>query len=190
MKTAAMLGLMLPACLSAASAAPYIGLDGNRYSLTLSNSSSELVPQSAGGEDFHVGDRFGNLAGEIGYGTSSSYSNVYSDNLHLTRLTADSIFYLPVAGGLNLLLTAGGAETNYGISTYVRNSYQVDGEYKTSSGDAPVSGGNELDWRAGGGLSFGLDQFELRVLLRYQPLSMQSQAQNALSLDVGLNFYF
>ena len=44
--------------------------------------------------------------------------------------------------------------------------------------------------RAGGGFSFGLDEFELRVLARYQPLSMQHQAQSALSLEVGLNMYF
>ena len=192
MKTAAtILGIMLLACLSAAVAEPYVGLEGNRYSLTLSNSASQSTPQSAAGEDIHVGDRFGNLAGEIGYGTSSSYSNVYQDNLHLTRLSADGIFYLPVAGGLNILLTAGGVRTNFGISTYARNYYQAaDGQSRSSNADAPVLSGDEMNWRAGAGLSFGLDQFELRTLLRYQPLSLQGQAQNALSLDIGLNFYF
>jgi hypothetical protein len=190
MKTAAIPGVMFLVCLSAAGAEPYVGLDSNRYSLTLSNSASQLTPQSAAGEDIHIGDRFGNLAGELGYGTSTSYSNLSLDNLHLTRLTADGIFYLPVAGGLNILLTAGGARTNYGISTYARNYYQLDNKTKSNNADAPVISGDELNWRAGAGLSFGLDEFELRTLVRYQPLSLQGQAQNALSLDFGINFYF
>jgi hypothetical protein len=179
--------LLLP---GAAMAEPYIGMDGNRYSLSLKQGASELFPQTAGGLDLHLGDRFGNVAGEIGYGTSTYSGNSFVDNIHLTRLTADGIFYLPIHGGFNFLLTAGGAETNYGVSAYARNDYQVGDKNKSTNADVPMLEGNEFDWRAGGGFSFGLDEFELRVLARYQPLSLQNQAQNALSLELGLNMYF
>src|SRR5258707_316958 len=116
MKTSILRAAMLVIHISAAGAAPYIGLDGNRYSITLKDSDSELFPQSAGGFDFHIGERFGDLAGELGYGTSKYAGSGSIDNLHLTRLTADGILYLPVFGGFNLLATAGGAESNYGIS--------------------------------------------------------------------------
>ena len=194
MKTAVNLGGLLAVSLfawpGAAGAQPYVGADFNRYSITLKGPDPELFPQSAGGLDLHFGERFGDVAGEIGYGTSTSYGKTVLDNLHLTRLTADGIFYLPVFGGFNLLATGGGAETNYGISSYARTAYQVDGKNKSSNADVPLSGGDEFDWRAGTGFSFGLDDFELRVIARYQPLSMQHQAQSALSLDVGLNVYF
>jgi hypothetical protein len=178
--------LILPA--SRAAAAAYFGLDADRYSLTLKQqTASELFPQAASGLDLHFGDRFGNLAGEIGYGTSTYYGNAFTDNLHLTRMTADGILYFPIFGGFNILMTAGGAETNYGISSYVKNSYLVGEKTKYTNADVPVLEGNEFDWRAGAGFSFSLDEFELRVLARYQPLSMQDQAQNALSVSLGLN---
>jgi hypothetical protein len=190
MRAEIILGVMLGMGVSAADAASYIGVDGNRYSITLKGADSEFFPQSAGGEDLHFGERFGDLAGEAGYGTSTFSNKGALDNLHLTRLTADGFLYLPVFGAFNILATAGGAETNYGVSAYATNSYMVNGHTKISNADVPLSEGNEFDWRAGTGFSFGIDEFELRVLTRYQPLSMQHQAQNALSLDFGLNMYF
>lgn len=190
MKAQILLGICLFVTPLAPHAQPYAGTDINRYSLTLNNADSELFPQSAGGIDLHLGERFGNLAGEIGYGTSTSYGKTVLDNLHLTRAVVDGFWYLPVFGGLNLLATGGGAQTNYGLSSYALNAYQQDDKNKIANADMPLSHGNEFNWRAGGGFSFGLDEFELRVLARYQPLSMQHQAQSALSLDVGLNMYF
>jgi len=190
MKAAILFGVMLFAWLPGADAAPYFGLDGNRYSITLKDSDSDFFPQSAGGESLHIGERFGDLAGEIGYGTSKYTGNGNIDNLHLTRLTADGVLYLPVFGTLNVLATAGGSETNYGISSFARNVYQVNGQNRSSNADIPVLEGDEFGWRAGAGFSIGLDEFELRALARYQPLSMQHQAQNAISLDFGVNMDF
>src|ERR1700722_19478315 len=85
MKTELILGglLGLFAWPAAAAAQPYVGADINRYSITLKGPDPELFPQSAGGLDLHLGERFGNLAGEIGYGTSTSYGKTVLDNLHL-----------------------------------------------------------------------------------------------------------
>jgi hypothetical protein len=190
MRAEIILGVMLVICVQAVDAVPYVGLDANRYSITLKGPDSEFFPQSAGGENLYFGERFGDLAGEAGVGTSQFSNKGGLDNMHLTRLTADGIFYLPVSGGFNILATAGGAGTNYGISTYAQNIYTVNNINKVTNADVPLSKGNEFDWRAGGGFSFGLDEFELRVLARYQPLSMQHQAQSALSLDFGLNMFF
>ncbi len=187
MAGAILAALALP--VSSAFAATYIGIDANRYSITLKQTSSELFAQSAGGVDLHFGDRFGIFAGEVGYGTSTYSGTAFTDNLHLTRFTADGILYLPVFGGFNLLVTGGGADTNFGISSYARTQYLDGTTTKTSNADVPILGGTEFDWRAGGGFSFGLDEFELRVLARYQPLSMQAQAKNALSVELGLNMY-
>jgi hypothetical protein len=178
-------------CISQAQAAPYFGFDANNYSISLKDSASDFYPQSVGGLDLHVGDRIGALAGEIGYGTSMMHGNSYADNLRLTLVNMDGLFYLPIAGGLNLLLTAGGSETNYGISSIARNYFQdSQGRQRSNSADVPILGGNEFDWRAGAGFSFGLDEFELRAVARYQPLSMGNVSENAFSVAVGLNMYF
>jgi hypothetical protein len=191
MKVAILLGVMLYAGFaSAVEAAPYVGLEADRYSITLKSGSSQLYPQSAAGEDLHFGERFGVFAGEIGVGTSTYKGDGVSDNLHLTRATFDGFYYLPVYEGLNFLVTAGGAKTNYGISTYERKTYIDNNVSKITSADQPVLGGSEFDWRGGAGFSFGLEEFELRVLGRYQPLSIAGQAQNAYSVQLGVNFYF
>jgi hypothetical protein len=173
-----------------ASAAVYVGLEGNETAITLKQSDSSLYPQSTGGWGIHLGDRFGRFAGELGYSTSQASGNANIDNLHLTRLTADGIFYVPLVNGFNLLLEGGGAETNYGISTYARKTYLSDNNtYKTTSADATVLHGNEFDWRAGGGVSFGFESFEVRLMGHYQPLSMAHSASNTIGLDLGVNIY-
>jgi len=175
----------------AARADVYAGFDGNHYSPDMKISASPLYPQSAGGMDLHIGDRIGRFAGEIGYGNSTKSSDGVFDNLRLNRLTLDGFFYVPVFGGFNLLLTGGMADTNYGISIPQKNYFEdAKGQQRFNTADIPVAGGNEFDWRAGGGFSFGFDAYELRVLAHYQPLSMGGLADNALSIDVGLNIYF
>ena len=183
-------GIFLLAVPAAAMAQLYGGLEGDRYSITLKSTASQLYPQATSGEDIHLGYRRRSFAGEIGLGTSSYKSDGNFDNMHLTRATLDGFYYLPIFGGLNLLLTAGGSVINYGISTDVQNFTTVSGVLHTSNADQTVLHGNEFDWRAGGGFSFGLDEFELRVLGRYQPLSMGNTASNALSIDFGINMYF
>ena len=181
---------MLAASTALAHAAPYMGLDADRTAITLKGVDPELYPQSAAGEDIHIGERFGNVAGELSYSSDTFGDGGTLDNLHLDRLAADGVFYLPIYGGLNILAIAGGGEINYGISSYARNYFLADTKQKTINTDQTLTEGDEFDWRAGGGLSFGFDQFEIRAVARYQPLSMQHQAQNALSLDIGLNVYF
>ncbi len=190
LRAAVLSGIFLIVLPAAAMAQYYAGLEGDRYSITLKSTASKLYPQSTSGESVHFGYRLRNLAGEIGFGTSSYKSDGNFDNMHLTRANLDGFYYLPIFGGLNILLTAGGSEINYGISTAVKNFTTTNGVTKASNGDQTVLHGDEFDWRAGGGFSFGLDEFELRMLARYQPLSMANTAANAYSINFGLNFYF
>ena len=191
MKAALFSVFALLASATCACAAPYFGIQGNETAITLKSTDSSLFPQSTGGWGIYLGDRIGRFAGEVGYSTSVATGNANIDNLHLTRLTADGIVYVPIFGGFNFLVTGGGAETNYGISTYARKTYLTDvNTYKTTSADATVLSGDEFDWRAGGGFSFGFDTFEVRLLAHYQPLSMAKQADNTVGLDLGVNIYF
>jgi hypothetical protein len=191
MKAVLFSAVALLASVACANAAPYVGLEGNETAITLKSSDNEFFPQSTGGWGIHVGDRFGRFAGELGYSTSVATGNANIDNLHLTRMTLDGIVYVPIFGGFNFLLTGGGAETNYGISTYARSTYlsTTYDTYKTTSADATIVHGNEFDWRAGGGFSFGFDTFEVRLLAHYQPLSMANQADNTVGLELGVNIY-
>jgi hypothetical protein len=190
LQAAILSGVFLLAIPSAAMAQFYGGLEGDRYSITLKSTASQVYPQATAGEDLHLGYRWRNFAGEAGFGTSAYTSDGNFDNMHLTRATLDGFYYLPVFGGLNILFTAGGSEINYGISTDVRIYTTALGVTHVSNGDQTVLHGDEFDWRAGGGFSFGFDEFELRVLGRYQPLSMGNTASNALSIDFGINVYF
>ena len=139
----------------------------------------------------HVGYRFDglNLAGELGYGTSRGKQD--PDILRLNMLSADGLYYVPVGGFLSLILTAGAAEVNYGDSTAGFFVTQTNGVTKTRRQGDTVFHGDEFDWRAGAGLSFALtDGYEIHFVTRYQPVSMNGLATNALSLDFGMNFYF
>ena len=95
-------GLIFLSGLTGASAAPYIGLDGNFGSLALNASDPVLYQQSATGTSFHLGDRFGLFAGEIGYGSSTATGGVNGDGLHLDQATVDGIFYVPILGNFNV----------------------------------------------------------------------------------------
>jgi len=176
---------------SGADASPYAGVDLNSDLLNLNSADSSLFPQSMVGPDFHVGYRFDglNLAAELGYGTGRGKQD--PDILRLNRLSADGLYYVPVGGFLSLVLSAGGAEVNYGDSTATFIVNQTNGVTKTFRQGNTVFHGDEFDWRAGAGLSFALtDSYEIHFLTRYQPVSMKGLADYSLSLDFGMNFYF
>lgn len=175
----------------AAQAAPYVGLDLNANLLNLNQANSSTYPQTTIGPDFHVGYRFNNLnlAGELGYGTSRGEQN--PDNLRLDMLTADALYYVPVGGFVNWIVTAGGAEVNYGDSTATYSVYQKNGFDHTLRTGNTVFHGDEFDWRVGTGLSFILtDGYEVHFITRYQPVSMHGLSDYSLSLAFGMNFYF
>jgi hypothetical protein len=188
MKTVSLCGLLALLCASPAAATPYVGFDGNLYSISLKQSVPEFYPQSAGGVDFYLGDRFRNFAAEIGYGTSSSKGNYNSDPMHLTRISIDGLVHIPVFAGINFLLTAGGVEQNYGFSSFSQTTFVSGGKNHTRDSDITLSHGDEFDWRAGGGFSLEVSPFEVRLLAHYQPLSMNHQSQDALSLNLGINY--
>jgi len=172
-------------------AAPYAGIDLNASLLNLNSSDSSAYPQSTIGPNVHVGYRFDNwnLAGELGYGTSRGEQD--PDNLRLDMLSADALYYVPIGGFLNLVLTAGGAEVNYGDSTATYSVYQKAGFSHTLRTGDTVFHGDEFDWRAGGGLSFVITEgYEVHFIGRYQPISMQGLSNYSLGLDFGINFYF
>jgi hypothetical protein len=189
MKTVSLCGLLVLLCAAPAAAAPYIGFDGNLYSISLKSSDPELYPQSAGGMDIDAGYRFGVFAAELGYGTSSSAGNYNSDPMHITRISLDGFVYIPVFSGIRFLATAGGVEQNYGFSTFSQTVFESGGKNHTENTDITLSHGDEFDWRAGGGFSLGLNPFEVRLLARYQPLTMDHQSQGAISLNLGINYY-
>lgn len=182
----AILGLLT----GGAQAAPYLGFDINAQSLNLEPNQPAVYPQSGLGVNLHAGYRFDNVAGELGYGFARG--EVAPNNLRLNQLTLDGLYYVPVGGFLNLVLTAGAAETNYGDSSFVTTIVQRDdGSTKSQRQGVTQFGGDEFDWRVGGGLSFSfLDAYEVHVLTRYQPLSLGDRASYALTLNAGMNFYF
>jgi hypothetical protein len=173
-----------------AAAAPYLGFDVDAKSLNLEPNQPATYPQSGLGVNLHGGYRYNNLAGELGYGFVRG--EVAPNNLRLNQLTLDGLYYVPVGGFLNLVLTAGAAETNYGDSSFITTSVQrSDGSTKSQRQGITQFGGDELDWRAGGGISFNLlEGYELHFLTRYQPLSLGRRADYALTVNVGMNFYF
>lgn len=173
----------------AAQAAPYAGIDLNANLLNLNSADPSTYPQSTIGPAIHVGYRFDNLAGELGYSTSRGQQD--PDNLRLNMLSADALYYVPVGGFLNLVLTAGGAEVNYGDSTSNSFVYLKGGNTRTYRQGDTIFHGDEFDWRVGGGLSFNITQgYELHFLGRYQPVSMHGLSDYSAGLDFGMNFYF
>ena len=175
----------------AAQAAPYVGLDLNANLLNLNQADSSTYPQTTIGPDLHVGYRFDNLnlAGELGYGTSRGSQD--PDNLRIDMLTADALYYVPIGGFVNWIVTAGAADINYGDSTATFSVYQKDEVNHTARTGNTVFHGDEFDWRVGTGLSFILTQgYEIHFITRYQPVSMHGLSDYSLSLAFGMNFYF
>jgi len=174
-----------------ASAAPYVGLDLNANLLNLNPADPAVYPQTAIGPDFHVGYRFNamNLAGELGYGSSRGQQD--PDNFRMNLLTADGLYYVQIGGFLNLIVTAGVAEMNYGDSTPTFSVVQKNGVNRTIRTGNTVFQGDELDWRAGAGLSFIITEgYEVHLITRYQPVSMRGLADYSLSGSFGMNLYF
>jgi|GEM_PF-5829109 len=175
----------------AAQAAPYVGLDLNANLLNLNQADSSTYPQTTIGPDLHVGYRFDNLnlAGELGYGTSRGEQD--PDNLRIDMLTADALYYVPIGGFVNWIVTAGVADINYGDSTATFSVYQKNDVNRTTRTGNTVFHGDEFDWRVGTGLSFILTQgYEIHFITRYQPISMHGLSDYSLSLAFGMNFYF
>lgn len=181
--------LLLPS--GAAQAAPYVGIDLNANLLDLNESTAASYPQSTLGPQFHAGYLLDglNLAGELGYSTSRGEQT--PDNLRLNMLTGDALYYVPVGGILNIILTGGMAETNYGDSEATYAVGVEHGETKSFRTGNTIFGGNEFDWRAGAGLSFRLaDSYEIHLISRYQPISMGDRGNYLFSMNFGVNFYF
>lgn len=175
----------------AAQAAPYAGIDLNANLLNLNPAASSTYPQTTVGPDLHLGYRFDNLhlAGELGYGTSKGRQD--PDNLRLNMLSVDGLYYVPIGGFMNLVLTGGAVEMNYGDSTATSVVYQKNGVSHTARQGNTIFHGDELDWRGGAGLSFFLtDGYEVHFITRYQPVAMRGIADYSLSLNFGMNFYF
>ena len=108
--------------------------------------------------------------------------------LTCSGLTGDGIGYVPLGGFLNLLLTAGLSQTNFGASNFIEKGYTQNGTAKTTRIATTLLSGSELDWRAGGGLSFALGEgYELHVVGRYEPLTLRGLSSYALSVDTGFN---
>ena len=180
----AILIALLPA--SAADAAIYAGLDLSMDSINFNSTANSLFSESLIGPQIHAGYHLSNFAVELGYGTTRK--SAQDTELRFNRLTGDGFYYVPVGGFLNLVLTGGLSDDNYGASTFTKKSYTVDGTVKDTRVSTTLLGGNEINWRAGGGLSFSFGGgYEFHVLGRYEPLSMKGIAENTLSLETGFN---
>ena len=175
----------------AALADPYLGFDVDASALDLAPGDPPTYAQSLLGVGAHGGYRLGNIAAELGYSTVRG--EMAPNNIRLNKLSLDGLYYVPVGGGfLNLVFTGGAVETNFGDSNFITGIYQAKDNITKSfrQGDT-VFGGDELDWRAGAGLSFPFAGFyEVHVITRYQPLFISGLANYDLSLSVGMNFYF
>lgn len=178
--------LLVLAPFSAARAAVYAGADLILDSVDLKSAAPQSYPQSTIGPGIHLGDRFDFLAVELGYNTS--HKAFQQTNLRFNRLTGDGIGYVPLGGFLNLLVTAGLSQTNFGASSFMEKGYTQNGTAKTTRIATTLLSGSKLDWRGGGGLSFALgDGYELHVIGRYEPLTMRGLSNYALSVDTGFN---
>src|ERR1700755_2419256 len=161
----AILIALLPA--SAADAAIYAGLDLSIDSVSFKDSAPSLFPESLIGPQIHAGYHLDSFAVELGYGTTRKSEQ--DTDLRFDRLTADGLYYVPVGGFLNLVLTGGVTQDNYGASTFTKKSYTQDGTVKDTRIGSTILNGNELNWRAGGGLSFSFaGGYEFHVIGRYE----------------------
>jgi hypothetical protein len=184
-----LLAMALVALPVSAQAAIYGGVDLGADSVDMKNSASTLFPQDVIGPGVHLGDNFGIWAVELGYATTRKSEN--QNDLRFNRLTGDALLYAPIGGFLRFLVTAGLSETNFGDSTYSDKGYKEDGIAKTTRVSTTLLNGDELNWRAGTGLSFALgDGYEFHVIGRYEPLSMKGFANYALSVSTGFNIAF
>src|SRR5665213_110855 len=170
--------------LSAAQAAIYAGADLAIDSTDLKSSAPQIFPESSIGPGVHLGYHFANWAVELGYGTT--HKAFQATELRFNRLTGDGLMYVPLGGFLNLIVTAGMSDTNFGASTFTHKSYQQDGIDKTTRVPTPLVGGDEFNWRGGTGFSFSFGGgYEFHVIGRYEPLSMKGLSNYALSMDTG-----
>ena len=180
----AILLALLPA--SAAQAQIYAGLDLNVDSVNFTDAAPETFSEANIGPAIHAGYHLSDFAVELGYGTTRKSEQ--NTDLRFNRLTGDGLFYVPLGGFLNLVLTGGVAEDNYGASTFIKKSYTQDGTVKDTRASTTLLHGDEFNWRAGGGFSFSFDGgYELHIIGRYQPLSMNGLATNVMSIQTGFN---
>jgi len=180
----AILIALLPA--SAAQAAVYAGLDLNMDSVNFTDAAPETFSESNIGPEFHAGYHLSDFGVELGYGTTRK--NEQNTDLRFNRLTGDGLFYVPLGSILNLVLTGGITEDNYGASTFTKKGYTQDGVAKDTRSPIPLLHGDEFNWRAGGGFSFAFGGgYEIHVIGRYEPLSMNGLASNAMSIQTGFN---
>lgn len=183
---------LLPAILiallptSVANAAIYAGFNLTADSVNFTDAAPSVLSESLIGPEVHLGYHLSDFGVELGYGTTRKSEQ--DTDLRFNRLTGDGLFYVPVGGILNLVLTGGVAEDNYGASTFVKKTYTQNGIVKDTRVGTTLLSGNEFDWRAGGGLSFSFaGGYEIHVIGRYEPLTMGHLANNALSLQTGFN---
>src|ERR1700760_3814633 len=87
-----------------------------------------LLPASAADAAIYAGYHLDSFAVELGYGTTRKSEQ--DTDLRFDRLTADGLYYVPVGGFLNLVLTGGVTQDNYGASTFTKKSYTQDGTVK------------------------------------------------------------
>ena len=179
-------GLLSLAPLPAA-AAIYAGVDLGVDSTGLDQSANSLFPQSTIGPSVHIGDHFGGFGVEMSYGSSSRAEQ--QTDLRYNRLTGDGLAYVPIGGFLDLVLTAGLSQTNYGASTYQLKGFtNSQGVLRQVRQSTTLLHGDQLDWRGGGGFSFPfLNGYEFHVIGRYEPLTMKGLSNYAISLDTGFN---
>ncbi|MES2256767.1 MAG: outer membrane beta-barrel protein [Pseudomonadota bacterium] len=178
--------LLILAPLSAAQAAVYAGADLLLDSVDMKNTASENYSESTIGPGIHLGDHFAFGAVELGYSTTRK--TFQDTDLRFNRLTGDGISYVPLGGMLNLLVTAGLSETNFGASSFTHKGYTQDNVAKTTRVATTLLHGNEFDWRAGTGFSFAFGNgYEFHVIGRYEPLVMRGLSNYALSMDTGFN---
>jgi opacity protein-like surface antigen len=178
--------LLILAPLSAAQAAVYAGADLLLDSVDMKNTAPENYSESTIGPGIHLGDRFAFGAVELGYSTTRK--TFQDTDLRFNRLTGDGIGYVPLGGMLNLLVTAGLSETNFGASSFTHKGYTQDNVAKTTRVATTLLHGNEFDWRAGTGFSFAFGNgYEFHVIGRYEPLAMRGLSNYALSMDTGFN---
>jgi hypothetical protein len=171
---------------SAAQAAIYAGLDLAVDSTDLKSSAPSVFPESTIGPEAHLGYHATGWAVELGYGTT--HKAFQATELRFNRLTGDGLMYVPLGGFLNLIVTAGMSDTNFGASTFKDKSYQQNGIDKTTRVATTLLGGDEFNWRGGAGFSFSFGGgYEFHVIGRYEPLGMKGLANYDLSMDTGFN---
>jgi opacity protein-like surface antigen len=160
----------------------YFGAGYQGMTISGVTAGSNLPTSLTAGVNVHVGERMGKyFALELGFSKADGSKTVtgatpYQTKLSVSTPTVDAYGFLPVAGSLSLVGTAG---VGYATSHAENNGPTP---FKVSKNDFAFRAGGGLEWRPVPG-------FGLQAIGRYQSMN-STIAKSGLQFMLGGNLYF